>query len=100
MDGYIKIDEDISENLELDLNVTRCDVDKKNCEHFERLIFSSVCGKLGSAGMFGAGFVKGMSPPLTCPLKKVTLPHPSSKTRNNSQLFFREPINLTTVQSI
>lgn len=65
--GKIHILELMPMNIELELGLTRCNIDKTGCNAFDRMIFPRICEKMGTKTSVAYKITKGISPTPSCP---------------------------------
>lgn len=69
--GQISILEDrLPMNLEFEISVTRCNLDRTGCVFFDRKIYPKVCEKMSTNTSTAYRVVSGIKPPLQCPIKR------------------------------
>lgn len=65
--GKIHILELMPMNIELELGLTRCNLDKTGCNAFDKMIFPRVCEKMGTKTSVAYKITKGITPTPKCP---------------------------------
>lgn len=68
--GKVDITEDLPMNIELEMALTRCNVDKTGCINFDKVIFSRICEKMETKTSVAYNLVRGVVPVPKCPIKK------------------------------
>lgn len=63
------VKETISEQLQLEVTVDRCETNRAQCESFDQLVIKNLCEKLDNTP-FGQEFKAKVKPNLKCPIKK------------------------------
>lgn len=69
--GQINVLEDrLPMNIEFEVSMTRCNLDKTGCAFFDRKSFPKLCEKMGLRTSVQYQIVNGIKPALQCPIKK------------------------------
>lgn len=67
--GYIEITEEITGEIELVLEVNKCDLEIKACEKYNSLKIGGMCQKFKDKNAFYSSGLSTIKPPLKCPIK-------------------------------
>lgn len=66
----ITVNEDLSDEIQLELTADRCQISHDTCELFESIVLKDVCSRLPITRI-GKDFISAVRPPVTnCPLVK------------------------------
>lgn len=87
--GQINVlEERLPSNMEFEISMTRCNLDKTGCVFFDRIIFPKLCEKMETRTSVAYQIVSGIKPALTCPIKRgqYELEHCSKASRRMIQL--------------
>lgn len=66
--GDIKIRENITGDLKLVMEVSRCTLDMSHCEKYDRLVVPKLCDKINDKSSLWAPMTKMIKPRIKCPL--------------------------------
>ncbi|XP_062551817.1 uncharacterized protein LOC134217075 [Armigeres subalbatus] len=67
--GNFTITDVIQEPLELVIHITRCTLDNKTCDQFNKLTLTNICRYVNDEKGPLVGFFKSMEPKIRCPIK-------------------------------
>lgn len=68
--GKIDILEDLPLKIEMEVSLTRCNLDSSGCIFFDKMIFVRICEKMEVKTSIAYKLVQGIHPLPTCPIKK------------------------------
>lgn len=71
-DGSFSVQNDIVGIINMELDITRCTIQHKQCQKFSKLKFDDICGKFINSKILGDRFVSAVTPKLSCPFKRGT----------------------------
>lgn len=80
-EGEVKISEVMPMNIEVEMGLTRCNVDKTGCIFFHKVYFPRICEKLNVKTSAAYSIIKGVKPKANCPF-----PAAEYKLSNDSSL--------------
>lgn len=82
------LEERLPMNIEFELSMTRCNLDKTGCTFFDRKILPKLCEKMGTKTSFAYQIVNGIKPTPQCPIKRgqYDLDHNSKFSQQMIQL--------------
>lgn len=72
LNGKIEVLENLPTNIELELKLTRCNLDTSGCTFFDKMFFARMCEKMMIKTSFAYKVVQGIHPVLSCPIPKNT----------------------------
>jgi hypothetical protein len=68
LSGKIEILEQLPVNMEMELTLTRCNLDSTGCNFFDKLVFSRICEKMKAKTSIASKIVSGIHPTPQCPV--------------------------------
>lgn len=68
MSGTIEVLRELPMNVELEISLTRCNLDRSGCFFFDKFIFSRICEKMKTKTSIASRIVNGMHPAFQCPI--------------------------------
>lgn len=66
--GTIVIRENITNNIRLSMDVTRCNLDMSHCEQFDKVVIPKLCDKINDKSSLWAPMTKAIRPRMKCPI--------------------------------
>lgn len=70
-DGNLTVKKDVHGPIEIHLSLTRCGLDRSNCEDYDKVIFKNICEKVRDRkSIFKEA--DQITPRITCPIKSVS----------------------------
>lgn len=73
LNGKLTVDRKIYGPLEVQIDVTKCDLDQAHCEEYDKIVFKNFCEKLLRTNSFWTRFAKSVVPTFACPFNVVRL---------------------------
>lgn len=70
LDGNLTIKKDVGGPIEIHVSVTRCGLDRSNCEDYDKIVFKNICEKFRNRTSVFAS-IDYITPKITCPFKAV-----------------------------
>lgn len=67
--GFINVSEEVTGEIELVVEASKCSLDMKNCEKYNNLKIVSMCDKFMDKGAFYSSALASINPPFQCPIK-------------------------------
>lgn len=71
LNGKLSVNKKIYGPMEIQIDVTKCDLDRAHCEEYDKIIFKNFCEKLVKTNSFWTRFASTVEPKLVCPLQVV-----------------------------
>lgn len=68
LSGRMEILEELPMNIEMELTLTRCNLDRTGCFFFDKLIFSRICEKMKTKTSVAWKIISGIRPSPSCPI--------------------------------
>lgn len=73
LNGKLSINTKIYGPMEVQIDVTKCDLDRTHCEEHDKIVFKNFCEKLVKTNSFWTRFASTVEPKFACPFKVVRI---------------------------
>lgn len=70
LSGKIEVLEDLPMKIDMEFQLTRCNLDSTGCVLFSKAVFARLCDKIEVKTSLTYKITRGIHPTLTCPIKK------------------------------
>lgn len=71
VNGQLIVDKKLYGPYEVEIDVTKCDLNRAHCEEHDKIVFKNICDKLLIKKSFWALFATNIEPKFVCPFQKV-----------------------------
>lgn len=73
LNGNLSVNKKIYGPIEVQIDVTKCDLDRAHCEEYDKIIFKNFCEKIVRTNSFWTKFASTVEPKFVCPFQVVRI---------------------------